>query len=100
MVKKRGVVWDKEARNSLKKAYRWIKKDSPQSTDKVITYFLTAAKRLSDKPEVHPPDKYRQDRDARYRAFEKYSYRISYFISEDTIRVLRFRHVKQGPLEY
>ena len=100
MVTKKDVFWDKEAQRSLKEAYQWIKQDSPQNAEKVKNYFLTTTKKLSDKPEIHPPDKYRQDGDIRFRAFEKYSYRVSYFISEDTIRVLRFRHVKQKPQEY
>lgn len=100
MVTKKEVVWDKEARISFKKAYQWIKKDSLQNAEKVKNYFLTAAKKLSYHPEIHPPDKYRQDGDVRFRAFEKYNYRVSYFISGNTIRVLRFRHVKQKPQEY
>lgn len=100
MVKRKRVVWDKEASDSLKKAYQWIKKDSVQNAEKIKNYFLIATMKLCDGPEIHPPDKYRKDGNVRFRAFEKYSYRVSYFISDDTIRVLRFRHVKQNPLEY
>lgn len=35
-----------------------------------------------------------------YRAFETHSYRISYRYTEDEIRILSFRHVKQDPKEY
>jgi hypothetical protein len=49
---------------------------------------------------MHPPDKYRKNKDKRFGAFEKYSYRVSYFVEEDAIRVLRFRHVEQEPQEY
>ncbi len=99
MVKKK-VAWDEQAKASLREACNYIKGDSPQQAERVRKEILEATKRLSDHPEMHPPDKYRGDKDASFRAFEKYNYRISYFITEDVIRVLRFRHVKQVPKEY
>jgi len=100
MVKKKRVVWDELARTALKEAYNHIKSDSLQQAEKVKQEIIATSQKLSDYPEMYPPDKYRKDKDARFRAFEKYSYRISYFIAEDVIRVLRFRHVKQEPQEY
>ena len=99
MVKKK-VVWDELARAALREAYNHIKRDSIQRAEKVKGEIIAASKKLADHPEMHPPDKYRKDKDKRFRAFEKYSYRISYFVAEDAIRVLRFRHVKQEPQEY
>lgn len=99
MVKKK-VIWDELARTALKKAYSHIKQDSLEQAEKVKQEVILAAKKLSDHAQMHPPDKYRKDHDIRFRAFEKYNYRISYFITEDFIRVLRFRHVKQQPEEY
>ncbi len=99
MVKKK-VIWDESARVSLKKAYNRIKQDSLEQAEKVRLEILTASGKLADHPEMYPPDKYRKDKDVRFRAFEKYSYRISYFVAEDVIHVLRFRHVKQEPEEY
>ena len=100
MVKKKIVVWDELARMALKVAYHHIRQDSLKQAEKVKLEIIAASKKLSDHPEMYPPDKYRKDKDDRFRAFEKYNYRISYFISEDTIRVLRVRHVKQEPKEY
>ncbi len=100
MVKKKKVVWDELARTALKEAYNYIKADSIQQAEKVKQEIIAASKKLADLPEMYPPDKYRKDKDIRFRAFEKYNYRLSYFIAEDTIRVLRFRHVKQEPQEY
>lgn len=97
---KRKVVWDDLAKASLKAAYNYIKRDSLLQAEKVRDEILTAAKKLAEHPEAYPPDKYRTDKDVRFRAFEKYNYRISYFISEDAIRILRFRHVKQQPEAY
>lgn len=98
MVKRR-VVWDESARSSLIKAYNYIKKGSLQQAERVKREILIATAKLTDHPEIYPPDKYRKDKDARFRAFEKYS-RISYFIAENAIRVLRFRHVKLEQEEY
>ena len=94
------VVWDELARAALRVAYNYIRQDSPMQAEKVKREIMAASKQLLDHPEMHPPDKHRKDKDARFRAFEKNSYRISYFIAEDTIRILRLRHVKQEPKEY
>lgn len=99
-MKRKRVVWDELARTALREAYNYIMRDSPQQAEKVKGEIIAASKKLADHPEMHPPDKYRKDKDKRFRAFEKYNYRISYFIAEDVIRVLRFRHVKQEPKEY
>lgn len=100
MVKKKKVIWDELARTALREAYNRIKRDSLQQAEKVKQEILAASKKLADHPEMYPPDKYRKDNDHRFRAFEKYSYRISCFIAEDTIQVLRFRHIRQEPEEY
>jgi plasmid stabilization system protein ParE len=99
MVKKR-VVWDEFALTALKEAYTYIRKDSLQQAEKVKQEIIASTKALADHPEKYPPDKYRKDNDTRFRAFEKHNYRISYFIAEETIRVLRVRHVKMQPKEY
>lgn len=97
---RRKIVWDDMARIALREAYNYIKQDSLQQAEKVKTEILGLIRKLADNPEIYPPDKYRKDKDKHFRAFEKYNYRISYFIAEETIRVLRFRHVKQQPEEY
>ena len=100
MVKKPSVIWDELARAELKGALDYIKETSPLQAEKVKNEILTSTKMLSEFPESYPADKYRRDKDKRFRAFEKLNYRISYFISEEAIRVLRFRHVKRQPEEY
>jgi plasmid stabilization system protein ParE len=94
------IVWDVDARSAFKAAYQFIKRDSPQNADKVKTNFIDAVADLKSNPEKHPPDKFRKDKDKSFRAFELNSYRLSYYIFGDTIRVVRFRHVKQAPKEY
>lgn len=94
------VVWDKQAENSLKNAYQKIKEDSPKNAEKVREEILAATRKLSDHPEMHPPDKFKNQNSGNYRAFEKNSYRIAYRYTEMEIRILRIRHVKQEPRNY
>jgi plasmid stabilization system protein ParE len=55
---------------------------------------------LVDHPEKHPPDRFKKDNNGNFRAFEKHSCRVAYYIAETEIRILRVRHVKQEPKEY
>ena len=96
----RKVIWDELAWTCLREAFDYIKQDSVQQAEKVKREILAACRSLANYPELYPPDKYRKDKDIRFRAFEKHSYRISYFIAKDIIRILRLRHVKQEPQEY
>lgn len=100
MVKKPAVIWNKIAQSKLQKAYQEIKKESIQGAEKVKNEILTETRRLSDNPEIYPPDKYKKDNPGNYRAFEKHSYRIAYRYTEKEVRILRVRHVKQEPRMY
>jgi plasmid stabilization system protein ParE len=97
---KREVVWDDLARTAFRELCDYIMQTSPQQADKVKQDVIEEVSRLVDYPFAHPPDKYRTDKDQCFRAFEKHNFRISYFISTDTIRILRFRHVRRRPEEY
>ena len=56
--------------------------------------------KIPGNPEFFPPDKYKQNNDGSYRAFEKHHYRIAYRFTDKVIRVLRVRHVSREPKEY
>jgi plasmid stabilization system protein ParE len=101
MVKKpTRVVWDKHAYAALQKAYDHIKEDTPSAAEKVREGILKIARSLSARPEKYPPDKLKTDNPGNFRAFEKYSYRVAYKVTEDKIVILRVRHVKQEPKEH
>lgn len=100
MVVGKKIVWDESARHSLSKAYDYIKKDSLNNAIKVKKEILDAVKRLSTYPEIHPPDRFKQLNDGNFRSFTKHSYRVSYYVSENDVIILRIRHVKQKPEEY
>ena len=80
--------------------YRRIKEESPRNAEKVRDEILATTKMLADHPEMHPPDKFKNENPGNYRAFEKLSYRVSYRHTEKEVRILRVRHVKQEPKPY
>jgi plasmid stabilization system protein ParE len=94
------VVIDNNAKVQLRKAYEFIKEDSPQNAEKVKQKIYHSFKALLKNPLRHPPDKYRSNNDGSYRAYELYKYRISYHISAQEIRVIRIRHTKMNPALY
>jgi plasmid stabilization system protein ParE len=96
----RKIVIDNKAKIALREAYQFIKKDSLQNAEKVRTEILRSIKQLVKYPTKHPPDKFRQDKDISFRAYEIFKYRITYHISEHEIRIIRMRHTKMNPLEY
>ncbi|MBK8607580.1 MAG: type II toxin-antitoxin system RelE/ParE family toxin [Chitinophagaceae bacterium] len=46
------------------------------------------------------PDKFKENNDGSYRAFEKHHYRISYRFDNRVIRILRVRHTSREPILY
>lgn len=94
------VSWNKSAYVSLQKACEYIKKTSPANAEKVKENILAITRRLPEHPEKYPLDKFKKDNPGNYRAFEKYSYRVTYRHTEKVIKILRVRHVKQEPKPY
>jgi len=93
------ISWDTQARTSFKKQIKRIAKDSIQSAEKVRIDLLELIDQIPDNPEKFPPDRFKNNNDGNFRAFEKHNIRVAYFIT-DSIRILRVRHVKQEPLNY
>lgn len=94
------IVWDVNARQSLRKQINHIKKDSLQAADKVRTELFDIINDIPSNPKKFPKDKFKANNDGNFRAFEKHSLRIAYYIAETQIRILRVRHVKQEPKKY
>ena len=98
--KKREIIWDTRAVDSLKEAYLLIKKESPPSAKKVVQEIRDTIKLIASDPEIFEQDRFKNNNDGSYRAFEKYSYRIVYKFTENKILVLRVRHSSREPLIY
>ena len=100
MEKDRKLIWDLQALTRLEKSLEWISETSIQQAEQIEQAILERIEIIRVHPERHPPDKYKRNNPGIYRAFEIHSYRISYHYTENEIRILRFRHVKQEPKEY
>lgn len=94
------TVWTPQASAELKKAFEYIKQDSPANALKVISVIVDIADKIALHPEMFPVDRYKKNNDGSWRAFEKYRYRISYHITQNAIHIVRLRHTSQSPLYY
>jgi len=97
---KRKIRWDKTALLYFSEAIGYIRKDSAQNADKVKNDILSMIRALASSPEIHAPDKYKQNNSGHYRAFELNRYRIAYLVKDDEIIIARIRHTSQEPEVY
>jgi plasmid stabilization system protein ParE len=77
----RKLNWDTVALYEFNTAITYIAKRSIQNADKVKADILKKVDGLLKHPETHTIDKYKQNNDGNFRAFELYHYRIAYYIS-------------------
>ena len=95
------IVWNKSAINQFEKAINYIANDSAANAESVKKDVLLLIDSLIKYPERFPPDKDKVNNDeGRFRAFEKYRFRISYYISKKEIIIVRIRHTSQNPQSY
>ena len=94
------ISWSKNATRQFEAAIRYIALDSFVNAEKVSEEILNELARALKNPEFFPPDKYKQNNDGSYRAFEKNRYRVAYRFTNDLIRVLRVRHTSREPKVY
>jgi plasmid stabilization system protein ParE len=99
-MKKRKILWDKQALHYFRSAIQYIRKDSPQNADKVKSEVLEKIRELAVRPEIHNPDKYKLDNNGNYRAFELHRLRIGYLVKAEEIIIARVRNTRQEPLNY
>ncbi len=96
----RAITWAKTALQQFKAAIEYISEDSLQNAQKVNADILEKIVKLSEYPEMYPPDKYKLNNDGNYRAFECQRLRIAYYAGNNEIRILRVRHTHREPLNY
>lgn len=96
----RKIVWDKEAILQMEKVYEYLKERSLQSANKVRKSIKETVQELPKHPKIYELDRFKKDETNEHRAFEKYSYRVTYRVKEKEIRILRVRHTSRIPLEY
>lgn len=96
----REIIWDKEAILQLEEIYKYISERSLKAAEKVKRSIKETIQKLGRFPEVHNPDRFKNNNDGSFRAFEKYSYRVTYKISSSKVIIVRTRHTAQEPLEH
>jgi len=94
------VIWSKNSLLQLKESLKDLREKSPKASLKVKNKILRTARDLSDDPEIYSPDRFKKDNDGTIRAFEKYSYRVTYQVEKTRVVILRIRHTSREPLKY
>lgn len=97
----RNIIWRGSAALYLEKAIDFIRKDSDKNATAVANAILSTIEKAAGFPEHFPPDKYKTNNaSSSFRAFEIYSFRVSFYYDEEILRIVRIRHTKQKPLKY
>ena len=94
------IVWNKKAERQIGEIFDYIAEDSFQNAVKVVRAIEHQVSSLVSNPHKYPIDKQRKISSVNYRVFIKYSYKVSYFVGKDFIRIIRIRHTKMKPLKY
>jgi len=97
---KYSIIWSNAAELHLRKIFDYIKEDSIRNAETVLFQITRKVDALVSNPERFLLDKYKRENDGSYRAFEIYSFRVSYRILERSVRILRIRSTQQKPLKY
>ena len=93
------IIWSETAHNQLKKIYKYLSKKSKSEdiSNKVIDKIYNSVTILSTNWEIYELDEMKISNKGNYRAFEIYSYRITYKITLKQIQILRIRHTSRNP---
>jgi len=100
MVTNKEVLWSENAEKQLEEIYNYIKEDSVQNAENVKDKIFASTLQLPINPEKYSKDKYRKMNNGSYRAYEIFRYRISYYISEQEIVIVRIRSTDMKPINY
>ncbi len=92
------IQWDKKAIDELKNILEHISKESPVGAKIVKAGILDTVKALKKTPLVFSADTLKDNNDNTYRAFTVYSYRVSYKVEKEVVKILRVRHTSREPL--
>jgi plasmid stabilization system protein ParE len=94
------IRWHRKAVGQLADVIKYIEDDSLVNAEKFEKEILKKTAELLLQPERYQPDKFKINNDGSFRAFEINSYRISYRLTSNQIRIIRIRHTKMNPKNY
>ena len=98
--KKIRVEWHAAASIHFNELLEYLYEESEAATSIVGNAILDEIEQLPNYPEAHPLDRFKKNNNGKYRACTIYSYRVSYYIDEQAIYILRIRHTSREPLEH
>ncbi|MBK8310496.1 MAG: type II toxin-antitoxin system RelE/ParE family toxin [Chitinophagaceae bacterium] len=64
------IVWTKRSQNDMRNAFDYISQDSVQNAVSVLEDIVAMANKAITNPEFFAPDKFKENNDGSYRAFE------------------------------
>ncbi|MEG0851391.1 MAG: type II toxin-antitoxin system RelE/ParE family toxin [Flavobacterium sp.] len=93
------IIWSKTAQNQLEKIYFYLFKETKSKNipNKVIDTIYNSVSILKTSYEIYNLDEMKISNTGNYRAYEVYSYRITYKIRSKEIHILRIRHTSRNP---
>ncbi|MEM9326740.1 MAG: type II toxin-antitoxin system RelE/ParE family toxin [Bacteroidota bacterium] len=97
MVKVRKVIWSRKAKHSLKQHCDFIKNDSPSAAKRVRHEILSTTRNLGSMPNKFQVDELYPGNPGNIRRFFKWSYRVVYEVTDNTIIILNVFHTSQEP---
>ena len=98
--KKINIVWSRDASLHFNELLEYLYKESETAASIVGNAILDEIEKLKTYPTAHPFDRFKKRNDGNFRAYIVFSYRISYYIDDSTIYILRIRHTSREPLEH
>jgi plasmid stabilization system protein ParE len=98
--RKRSIEWSFSASLEFTEILEELGQESESAVFIVGNAILEEITTFSNFPEAHPLDRFKKKNDGKFRASTVYSYRISYYVEEQFIYILRIRHTSREPLEH
>jgi len=96
--KKPKILWDIEAKKSLRSIYNYIKyRESQSQAQRVKKKILSEVRNLSQFPEKFSVEPYLQPEKGNYRFRAIWSYKIIYEITPEAILILDIFHTSRNP---
>jgi plasmid stabilization system protein ParE len=89
------VIWDDDAKRSLREIFDYIKRGSPTAAKHVRKTLLKIVEGLQQMPERFSVEPSFNRNGFEYRSVSKWSYKIIYRIENEQVRILRVVHTSR-----
>ena len=99
MAKKKNILWDIKAKESLDFIYEYIAKDSLQAAKYVKKELVLFIATLYQFPEKYSKEEYLKHEPEDFRSVSKWNYKIIYEITEKSIIIIDIFHTSQNPVK-